>query len=105
MNLDYKYTVKSRKRMPTSARLSKEIVVKVTDFGSGSDGKRILVAGTAQTVPAHPFLAIFNTRYNITEFVWDESATIQETLRGIDIDLGNDQGAIFSRTSRSDRDI
>ena len=89
VNQDYKYSVKERKRIPTSKRLGDEMTIKFADFET--NGRRIFILGTVETSPSHVFLAIFNTRYNLTEFVWDEESAVNERGRGLEIDTGNDQ--------------
>ncbi len=56
-------------------------------------GKRVFIAGTTVSTPEHVFFAIYNTLYNVTEFVWEQPAadTIREISRAVEVDPNNHQ--------------
>ncbi len=97
MNIDYRYTISERKVIPKTVKLKNEIIVKSMDFESATGtvlGKRILIGGTTETADnsSRPFLAVFNTRHNVTEFIWEEQGGPREVVKGIEADIINTQG-------------
>jgi hypothetical protein len=65
---------------------------------SGNTGYRILIAGTTLATapnPEHVFFAVFNTVYNITEYVFQENTNVKEICRSIEIDTNNNQGSKY----------
>ncbi len=101
-NLDYKFVVSQQKKIPKTMVLQPELLVKSIDSdslpGSSTKGKRILLAGTSVSSPPHIFFAIYNTLYNVTEFLWEQSDndTHREIVKAVEIDKNNNQGIIIS---------
>jgi len=78
------YVVKERKKIPKTIQLESEIYIEFTQ--SFTKGFRIAIAGTAVATKdhdSHAFLAIYNTYYNTTEFLWEDFSTNKEVCRGI----------------------
>jgi len=99
-NIDYRYFIKERKKIPKSVQLSPEIFVKSIDVGPlptlTNTGKRIILCGTTNTTVPTVFIAIFNTLNNMTEYLYQGDSNIQEVCKGIEIDKNNNQILIIT---------
>lgn len=80
------------KKIPKSVTLMDQLHIKTVDFGPiGGNGKRIVICGTGIGPPTHIFFAVFNTYYNVTEFLWETQTSIPEICRSVEIDVNNNQ--------------
>ena len=91
--------------IPKTVALQPDIQVKSMDSealpDSTAKGKRILISGTTVSTPEHAFLCIFNTLYNVTEFLWEQSADdiTRERVKSVEVDANNAQGKKFLNNS------
>lgn len=88
--------MKQKNLIAKNPNLEDQIFIKSQEYiNSRSDpgGKQIIIAGTTKKTLISPknhiFFAIFNTRYNVTEFLYNDFTDIDEILRGIQLDKAN----------------
>lgn len=98
--MDYRYLITQQKKIPKTLMLNPEIYIKWISFidSLGNVGYRIAIGGTAAptaTTQEHIFFALFNTVYNITEYLYEETSNVPEICRNIEIDENNNQGKHF----------
>ena len=90
------YYIKEMKLIPKKSTLESLIYVKWVNFELPLGkvvGKRVVIAGTAKATAgkfSHIFFAVFNTYYNVTEFVWEEPHTSPEICRAVEIAATSD---------------
>lgn len=88
--MDYQYYIESEKRVPKDSKLNNNIIVKSGEAAKTSssliNGKRIYICGTTEN--SKVFFAIYNTVYNLTEYVYDADAddTDKEVCKDIHVD-------------------
>ena len=92
--IDYRFYIVERKRVSKNVKLNPKVYV--TSLNSvplpgTTGGKHIIIGGTVATNPESVFLAVFNTQYNITEYIWEEPSDVREIFKGIQYDKLNDQ--------------
>lgn len=91
-NINYAYYVMEKKKIPKTVQLMDLLYVKTVDYGPmGADGKRIVICGTGIGPPSHIFFAVFNTYFNVTEFLWEAATPNKEISRSLEIDINNGQ--------------
>ncbi len=89
-NIDYRYYVKEQNKIPKTARLRPEIYIKAVDAAK-APAKRILVCGTTDSATPGFFFAVYNTLYNITEYLLENPSASPEVCRGLKLDPNNNQ--------------
>lgn len=76
--------MKERKRIPKTVVLNPEVYIESAK--TFTKGYQIAIAGTAASTAdrgPHVFLAVFNTYYNVTEFLWEDPSEYPEACRGV----------------------
>ena len=95
--MNFQYVVQQKKRIPIASLLLNEIYVKQISFEQPIGtvlGKRIVIAATGTTPSSphpHPVVGVFNTYYNLTEFLWEEASGVPEVTKGVEVDIINEQ--------------
>jgi hypothetical protein len=79
--------------------------VKAIDFEAlpgQLSGKRLLIAGTSAataTKAENIFFAVYNTHYNVTEYIWEDALPGREILRNVEVSPTQSQSTISSLSS------
>lgn len=73
--VDYQYYMEEKKKVPKNDQLGESLIVKSVDFTSNANihGKRIVICGA--TDKDKLFFAIYNTAYNLTEYLHEDGTT------------------------------
>ena len=85
------YYIKETKKIPKTVKLENEVYVRWANFELPLGtvvGKRLVIAGTGTASTANYsriFFAVFNTYYNMTEFLWEEPYSRPEVCRAVEI--------------------
>jgi len=105
--VDFQYYTEEKKRIPKNSRLNSDIIVKYTEAtrtaSSLTHGKRIFICGTTENNSL--FFAIYNTVFNITEYVYEdplEENILTESCKDIHINLDTGHLIIVSNRKVTD---
>ena len=92
--------------MPKTVKLQPHVIVKSLDAealpGSTVTGKRIVMCGTTDEDTPRIYIAIYNSVYNVTEYVYQEPSDVPEKCRAIEIDPYNGQILFISDRQSAD---
>lgn len=96
--------MEEQKKVPKDSKLRSDIIVKITDASRTSSsltyGKRIYICGTTEKNSL--FFAIYNTVFNLTEYVYEDlkdNSVSSESCK--DIHINADTGHLLIVTERT----